>query len=134
MRALFLLLVPMFAFAGPPDVEIWTSGALEYEATDSLSFELREHLRVNPTPLTAEVLTDVGVEFRAAEFLRLAAAYRIGMVDIGDAAELRHRMAFDVVAPVKLDALRVSLRQRYQARIGTAHNSPKHVLRTRLMA
>ncbi|TNE88533.1 MAG: DUF2490 domain-containing protein [Deltaproteobacteria bacterium] len=128
---IFLLSAPVQAAEG----EVWTAAEVEVEASKAVSLEVAQHLRMGMTPLdSAEALTDLGASFEVFEHLELGAAYRLGFVDLGDKPETRHRLAFDATVPLKVEGLKLSLRERYQLRVGTDHNSERHVFRTRLAA
>jgi hypothetical protein len=130
-RALWLVLFPIVTHAS--EAELWTGAGVEVDIAERVEVQATQHLRLGMSPFgTGEALTDLGLGFQPSEYLKLGAAYRFGVVDIGDKAELRHRLAFDATLPFKADALRISLRERYQVRIGTAYNTARHTLRTRL--
>ena len=132
-------MIPLLLLLGSPslaaDGEVWTSVEIKHAVSELWSVEAAQNLRLSATPFgTAEVLTDLGVAFEAHEYLELAATYRVGFVDLGDDPESRHRFAFDAKVPLRVGPVKLSLRERYQVRVGTDHNSERHILRTRLAA
>lgn len=125
------------AFAQPvePDrVELWSEAKLNVDLPRRVEIEVAQHFRVTPAPLRVwELLTDIGVAKGLTKWLDVGAGFRAGGRDfVPGRLEPRLRAHADLKASAKVQAFRVSLRERYQYRLPTPAQGDRHTVRSKL--
>ncbi|MBX2801295.1 MAG: DUF2490 domain-containing protein [Myxococcales bacterium] len=125
------------ALAVPPELEVWTQGALELQLPQGPEVVVEQHLRFVPEEISLlrvwEVLTDLELRGDVAEPLRLGVGVRGGARNEWDTGfQARWRLHLDARWRARLGALRASIRERWQARLPRARQRPQPTLRSKV--